>query len=159
VPGEGNTDAAIVFIGEAPGKEEAKTGKPFVGRSGKLLRSCIRAIGLGEEEVFITSPVKYLPDRGTPSVSAVAHGRTHLEKQLAVIRPRIIVLLGAIACSAVLGRKLPIAEIHGTTREKDGRTCLITFHPAAAVRFPRVREAFLKDFEALKKLITEKRSG
>src|SRR5437762_582030 len=79
VPGEGNPDADIVFIGEAPGKTEAKTGKPFVGRSGQLLRSLIREIGLDDvKDVFITSPVKYLPLRGTPTPQDIAHGRVHL---------------------------------------------------------------------------------
>ncbi|HSX40464.1 MAG TPA: uracil-DNA glycosylase, partial [Candidatus Saccharimonadales bacterium] len=67
VPGEGNPDADIVFLGEAPGKTEALTGRPFVGRSGKLLRSLIKEAGLKEEDIYITSPVKYLPDRGTPT--------------------------------------------------------------------------------------------
>ena len=66
VPGEGSAGARVVFIGEAPGREEAETGRPFIGRSGRLLRQSIREIGLAEEEVFITSPVHYLPDRGTP---------------------------------------------------------------------------------------------
>src|SRR5258706_16357604 len=69
VPGEGSSDAEIVFMGEAPGKTEAATGRPFVGRSGKLLRNMIRDAGLSEDEVFITSQVKYLPDRGTPTPS------------------------------------------------------------------------------------------
>ena len=67
VAGEGSAYAEIAFIGEAPGKEEAKVGRPFIGRSGKFLRSMIREIGLEEKEVFITSPVKYLPRRGTPT--------------------------------------------------------------------------------------------
>src|SRR5580704_5798504 len=75
VPGEGNPDAAIAFIGEAPGRQEAATGRPFIGRSGQLLRSLIRGIGLNEEDVYITSPVKYLPDRGTPTSQDIAHGR------------------------------------------------------------------------------------
>lgn len=105
VVGEGNPDADIVFIGEAPGKTEALTGRPFVGRSGQLLRSLIRESGLKEEEVYITSPVKYLPDRGTPSASDIVHGRVHLLKQLEVIDPKIVVLLGSVAVYGVLGEK------------------------------------------------------
>src|ERR1700685_3374875 len=74
VPGEGNPDAKIAFIGEAPGKQEAVIGRPFIGRSGQLLRSLIREIGLKEDEVYITSPVKYLPERGTPTSEDIAHG-------------------------------------------------------------------------------------
>ena len=92
MPGEGNPDAHIIFLGEAPGKNEAATGRPFIGRSGQLLRKMIRSLGLKESDVFITRPVKYLPDRGTPSKEQIAHGRTHLTKQLTVINPKIIVL-------------------------------------------------------------------
>src|SRR5581483_12509208 len=67
VPGEGDPDADIVFLGEAPGKQEAQTGRPFIGRSGKLLRIVIKDAGIKEEDVYITSAVKYLPKRGTPT--------------------------------------------------------------------------------------------
>src|SRR6185436_1920234 len=97
VPGEGNPDADIVFLGEAPGKKEAESGRPFIGRSGQLLRNLIRETGLKEEAVFITSPVKYLPKRGTPTTKEIAHGKTHLDEQLMVIDPEIIVLLGSVA--------------------------------------------------------------
>src|SRR3989338_312208 len=71
VPGEGNADSSIVFIGEAPGNTEAACGRPFVGRSGRLLRTMIYSVGLKEEDVYITSPVKYLPDRGTPTPAQI----------------------------------------------------------------------------------------
>src|ERR1700729_1380627 len=88
VSGEGNPDADVVFIGEAPGRQEAATGRPFIGRSGQLLRSLIREIGFDDEkDVYITSPVKYLPDRGTPTSADIAHGRIHLMKQFSVIQP------------------------------------------------------------------------
>src|SRR5512141_2124509 len=78
--GEGNADAPAMFVGEAPGKEEAKAGRPFIGRSGKFLRETIAHSGLREDEIFITSPVHYLPLSGTPSPEAIAHGRIHLMK-------------------------------------------------------------------------------
>jgi DNA polymerase len=153
VPGEGSARARVVFIGEAPGREEAKTGRPFIGRSGKLLRQTIRDIGLDESAVFITSPVHYLPDRGTPSRSMVLHGREHLFKQLAVIEPEIVVLLGNTACTALLDGKVEITKQHGTTVLKDGRTHLITVHPAYAIRFTAGKKMLLEDFNLLKKLI------
>jgi len=153
VPGEGNADARVMFIGEAPGREEAKTGRPFVGRSGKLLRQTIREIGLSEDEVFITSPVHCLPDRGTPSRAMVLHGREHLLEQIGVIQPDIIVLLGNTACTALLGTKVEIMKQHGTTVRKDGRTYFITLHPAYAVRFVKGKRLFLADFARLKKMI------
>ena len=103
VPGEGNSDADVMFVGEAPGRTEAESGRPFVGRSGKLLRSAIGSIGLKEEDVFITSPVKYLPDYVTPTDEDIKHGMTHLSKQIEVINPKVIVLLGSVAVRGVLG--------------------------------------------------------
>ncbi len=154
VPGEGNPDARIVFCGEAPGKEEAKSGRPFVGRSGRLLRQAIRNMGLEEADVFITSPVHYLPLRGTPSRPMILHGREHLAAQLAVIEPDIIVLLGNTACQALLDAKVEITKHHGTTVEKDGRTYFITFHPAYALRFPEGKRRFLRDLKKLKTLLS-----
>lgn len=153
VPGEGNPDADIVFIGEAPGRTEAQTGRPFVGRSGKFLRSQIQAIGLQEADVFITSPVKYLPDYVTPKPSDIAHGKTHLDKQFAVIDPKIIVLMGNVACMGVLGEKIPVMQKHGTIIEKDGKKYFILLHPAAAIRFQKFRTLFLEDFQKLKQLL------
>lgn len=153
VPGEGNPDADIVFLGEAPGRNEAKTGRPFIGRSGKLLRRMIVMSGLKEADVFITSPVKYLPDRGTPTKEDIRHGRIHLTKQLAVIEPKIIVLLGATAAYAMLERVVPIMKEHGTIIKNRGYTYLITLHPAAILRFPKYAPLMQADFRVLKKLI------
>jgi uracil-DNA glycosylase len=153
VAGEGNPDADIMFLGEAPGKNEAKTGRPFIGRSGQLLRRMIRESGLREEDVYITSPVKYLPDRGTPTKKDIAHGRMHLSKQLAVIEPKIIVLLGATACYAMLEKVVPIMKEHGTIIEDGGRRFLITLHPAAVLRFPGNGKFMLADFKKLQTLI------
>ncbi len=153
VPGEGNSDAEIVFIGEAPGKTEAKTGRPFVGRSGQLLRSLIRDTGLKEDAVYITSPVKYLPDRGTPTSEDIVHGRIHLMQQLDVINPRIIVLLGRVAAEGVLQQKLAVMSQRGTIIEKEGRKYFLTIHPAAAIRFQKFKKLIVEDFEKLKRLI------
>jgi uracil-DNA glycosylase family 4 len=153
VPGEGDSDARIVFIGEAPGREEAKTGRPFVGRSGKLLRQTIRDMGLDEADVFITSPVHYLPLRGTPSTAMIHHGRQHLFEQLSVIKPDMIVLLGNSACVALLDGKVEITKKHGTLVKKGGRTYFITVHPAYAIRFTKGKEMLLSDFAKLKRLV------
>jgi uracil-DNA glycosylase len=157
VPGEGNADAAVVFIGEAPGKEESRVGRPFIGRSGKFLRTQIREIGLKETEVFITSPVKYLPLRGTPTKADIAHGRTHLTQQLSVIDPQVVVLMGNTAAYALLDLEGAVSQEHGKVIRKEGKDYLITFHPAAAMRFPKIRQAFNDDFENLKRLVEKKR--
>jgi DNA polymerase len=153
VPGEGNPDAEVAFVGEAPGKEEAATGRPFVGRSGRLLRAMITKIGLREQDVFITSPVKYLPLSGTPSRENINHSRGHLKKQLSVIGPRVIVLLGNTACSALLDAKIKITDVHGVVITENERTYFITFHPAYALRFPEGKKGFIEDFEKLKRVL------
>jgi DNA polymerase len=153
VPGEGNPDARVVFIGEAPGSEEAKTGRPFVGRSGKFLRQMIKEAGLEENEVFITSPVHYLPLRGTPLPESISHGKEHLSRQLSVIDPDIVVLLGNTACRALLDKTVETTREHGRTVQKDGRTYLITVHPAYAMRFPAGKEQFIRDFEKLRRMM------
>lgn len=165
VPGEGNPNAKVVFVGEAPGRMESLTGRPFVGRSGRYLRSLIQKIGLKEDEVFITSPVKYLPagrqglpDRGTPSLSDIEHGRIHLLQQLKIIQPKIIVLMGVVACYGVLHEKIPTVKMHGTILLRYSPIYFITLHPSAAMRFPKVRKLFEEDFKKLKLLIDKQNS-
>lgn len=153
VPGEGNANADIVFVGEAPGKKESETGRPFVGRSGKLLRKLIEDAGLKEEDIYITSPVKYLPTYVTPKLKDIEHGRIHLFEQLKVINPKIVVLLGNTACFAILGERFFISKEHGKTVHRDGINYIITYHPAAPLYMPRLREVIKKDFLKLKELV------
>lgn len=108
---------------------------------------------LKAEDVFITSPVKYLPKYVTPTPADVKHGSTHLFKQLDVIRPKIIVLMGRIAALAVLKKNVQIAKEHGKIVEADGRKYLITYHPAAPLYSPKVRAELIKDFKILRTLI------
>jgi uracil-DNA glycosylase family 4 len=154
VPGEGNPTAKIVFIGEAPGRKESESGLPFVGRSGKLLRETIRQIGLDDEsDVYITSPVKYLPKTGTPTPAQITHGRNHLLKQLAVIKPQIIVLMGRVAALGVLNENIAVSKLHGQSRQIGRQIYFFSYHPAAAIRFFKFRKVFLADFKKLKKLL------
>jgi DNA polymerase len=156
VPGEGSSDADVVFIGEAPGKNEANTGRPFIGRAGKLLRTLIAEAGLKDDDVFITSPVKRLPVYVTPTEEDIAHGRKHLNKQLDIIKPKIVVLLGRVAALALLNKNISVAKEHGTIIEQDGRKYLIAYHPAAPLYSPKLRDEIMKDFKKLKKLIAKK---
>lgn len=151
--GEGDSNAKVMFVGEAPGKQEAKTGRPFIGRSGNLLRKNIRDIGLKEEDVYITSPVKYLPVRGTPTLQDIIHGKIHFDKQVEIIDPKIIVLMGNTAAIAVLNEKIPIMKRHGEVIESESRKYFISLHPAAAVRFQKYMGTFVEDFRKLKKLV------
>lgn len=147
--GEGNPNAKIMFVGEAPGREEALNGRPFIGRSGKLLRQAIQDNGLQEDDVYITSPVKYLPNRGTPSIQEIEHAKTHFSQQVDIINPQIFILLGATAVRAVLGESLPITKVHGQIIERNGKKYLIMFHPAAGLRFPPLKKLFLEDFHKI----------
>jgi uracil-DNA glycosylase family 4 len=153
VPGEGNADADIVFLGEAPGKKEAESGRPFIGPAGKVLRGLIKDAGLKDENVYITSPVKYLPKYVTPTPKDIKHGKKHLQKQLDIIQPKIVVLMGRVAALAMLNKNVSIAKEHGKIIKQDGITYLITYHPAAPLYSPKVREELVKDFKILKKLI------
>lgn len=153
VVGEGNPDAEIVFVGEAPGRREAESGRPFVGRAGQWLRGALRNIGLDEHSVYFTNPVKYRPVRRKPGRADLAHARVHLLQQLNIINPRIVVLLGSTACAGALSEKVAVRDRHGTIIERDGRTYLITCHPEAAARFPAIRKAVRQDLSTLKALV------
>lgn len=107
---------------------------------------------ISQETVFITSPVKYLPLRKTPNKSDIKHGKTHLEKQLAIIQPEIIVCLGRVAQLAVLQKPIPLVDFHRRIVEEQGRKIFITYHPAAAFRFPKIKKLMQRDFSKLKSL-------
>ena len=149
VPGEGSVDAKVMFIGEAPGAQEDKTGRPFVGRSGELLRSLIREIGLSEDEVFITSVLKSRPPKNrAPRKDEVDACIGYLDRQIGVINPKVIALLGAVAISSIIG-PWKLSEAHGKFHEAQGRTYFMTYHPAAALRFPETKDLMRKDFQLL----------
>ena len=153
VPGEGSVDARVVFVGEAPGKLEAATGRPFVGRSGQLLRSLINGLGLNESDVFITSAVKYLPSYITPKLKDIEHGRLHLDKQLRAINPEIVVLLGSVAARTVLREKYSLTNNHGQVIIRDGIKYFLAYHPAAPLHNPKLRTELEKDFIKLRSLL------
>ncbi len=154
VPGEGNGNAQIVFVGEAPGKEEAISGRPFIGRAGKILRELIGTVGLKPEDVFITSAVKYLPKTYiTPKPDDIIHGRTHLLAQLDIIKPKVVVILGNTAANSLLNEKFSISQAHGTILVRDGYNYFLSYHPAAPLYSPKLRETIFKDFKKLKRLI------
>lgn len=153
VIGEGSPFATVAFIGEAPGKKEAATGRPFIGRSGQLLRQNIREIGLSEDNVYITSAVKYLPLRGTPSLQDIAHGAIHVKKQLEVIQPKLIVVLGSVAAKALITQPISVSKEHGTVVHENGQKYFISYHPAAALRFAKVKKIFIQDFKKIPELL------
>jgi uracil-DNA glycosylase len=154
VPGEGNPEAKIIFIGEAPGRQEALTGRPFIGRSGNLLTKLLAKIKIDRKDVFITSPVKYYPGQRAPTPIEIAHGKVHLLKQIKIITPKYIVLLGNTAMKALLEGSFQVTKWHGKTITQGGATFFITFHPAAALRFPKkIQPLMEKDLKILQKLV------
>lgn len=148
--GEGPVNAKIMFIGEAPGKEEDKLGRPFVGRAGKKLNELLKSSGIERKNCYITSVVKYRPPKNrTPTSVEIKANLPYLKKQIALIKPKIIVLLGDVAVRALLG-KIKLSEIRGKRFLVDSIIYLPTYHPAAA-RFPKVKRAMQSDFAKLKK--------
>jgi DNA polymerase len=120
------------------------------------LRSLLEQIGINARDVFITSAVKYLPKNYiTPKQVDITHGRKHLFKQLEIIQPKVIVLLGSIAAQAVLEEKFSISKSHGTTIRRDGLIYFLSYHPAAPLYSPKLLEIITKDFKKLKNLYNE----
>jgi DNA polymerase len=151
-------DARVVLVGEAPGAKEDKEGRPFVGRSGDLLVLLLRGIGLDRENTFITSILKSRPPKNrTPRVSEINACLPYLYRQLDLIGPRMIVLLGRVAINSLAGA-MRLSDCHGRTHEANGRTFFMTYHPAAAMRFPRILDVMKSDFELLREEI-RKRGG
>jgi uracil-DNA glycosylase family 4 len=155
VPGEGSHDTPVMFIGEAPGEEEARQGEPFVGRAGQYLTSLMNCINLPRARVFITNIVKCRPPNNeTPKPECVSACLPYLKAQIALLKPRVIVLLGNTALTALLGKKYRLQDLRGKARKKDGIIYFVTYHPAAVLRSPNTIEPVItRDFETLKQLL------
>ena len=149
VPGEGNPDAGVMLVGEAPGASEDQQGRPFVGRAGKLLDQLLEEAGLVREDVFITNVVKARPPGNRdPKADEVAHHMPWLEQQLALIRPNVVIPLGRHALAHFApGRK--ITEVHGELLVERERRLVPWLHPAAALRSREMRATLLQDARAL----------
>jgi DNA polymerase len=147
--GEGDPDAALMFIGEGPGAEEDKQGRPFVGRSGQLLSRTLQRFGVKREEVFITNIVKCRPpnNRAPLPIESETCKNLLLVKQIKIIRPRIICTLGTSALQSILEKEIKITKIRGTTITKEDMTILPTYHPAYILRNPQELALFLADIE------------
>ena len=154
VVGEGPQRAKVMFVGMAPGIEESKTGRPFVGRSGKILTGMLASIGMERKHVYLTSPVKYYPGRRNLKKNEIEHGTLHLKKQIESTSPKLIVLLGEVAVKALLPEMdLKVTKAHGSIIRKEGREYFITFHPSAAMRFPKIMKLMLSDFKKLRTIL------
>jgi uracil-DNA glycosylase len=149
VPGEGNPTADVLLVGEAPGASEDKQGRPFVGRSGKLLDELLGEAGLVRDDVFITNVVKARPPGNRdPKADEVAHYLPWLEQQLALIAPSVIIPVGRHALAHFApGKK--ISQVHGTLVVERDRRLVPWLHPAAALRNQELRKTLVQDARAL----------
>jgi DNA polymerase len=155
VPGEGNLQAKIMFLGEAPGRMEDDDGKPFIGRSGKYLTQLLEANGFSRSDVYITNAVKCRPpeNRAPTDMELTACRAFWLNRQIELINPRLIVLLGKVPLRQMLNEIGALRDIHGQVRQDDCRKYYITFHPAAALRSPAMRAMMEEDFKKIHTLI------
>jgi len=154
VPGEGSSLASTMLIGEAPGAQEDRLKRPFIGATRRFFDEILDGFQLSRQELFITSSVKCRPpENRNPKDDELTTCRENwLLKQMAVIDPSVLVLLGAVAVRCLFGSCGKLKDIHGSFREYDGRNVLITYHPTAGMRFPWVRQAMYQDFARLKNL-------
>jgi uracil-DNA glycosylase family 4 len=152
VPGEGPVNARIMLIGEAPGREEDLQGRPFVGRSGRILDEILAEAGFRRKELFITSVVKCRPpnNRMPKNLEQETCLSSHTRRQMQIISPKIICLLGGVAAKALLGITR-VSEKRGHIFEKEGYRFFLTYHPAAAGRSRAWYQGLSQDMKQLRK--------
>lgn len=154
VPGEGNPNTDILFIGEAPGQNEDAQGRPFVGAAGKFLDELIVSIGLQRADVFIANIIKHRPPGNRdPLLDEVAAYTPWLDEQIKIIEPKLIVALGRYAMDYLLGPGFSITKIHGQPKRKDGRVIMPVYHPAAALYRRDWQPILRADFAKIPKVL------
>ncbi|HWY52704.1 MAG TPA: uracil-DNA glycosylase [Chthoniobacterales bacterium] len=167
--GVGNPDADIMFVGEAPGADEDAQGEPFVGRAGQLLTKIIKAMGFARGQVYIANILKCRPDvpagsfgNRPPTPREMQTCRPYLMEQIDIIKPKVIVALGAVAVEGLLGTRAPMRELRGRWDSFNGTPLMITYHPAYLLRNQspsekrKVWEDMMQVLERLEKPISEK---
>ncbi len=154
--GEGNPNSSLLFIGEAPGREEDLQGKPFVGRSGKLLNRILDAIGITRNDVFITNIVKCRPPNNRrPLPQEIKASKPLLYGQIKIIRPLVICTLGSAALEGLLGEPVKITQKRGKPIPWNNITILPTYHPAYILRNHRELQTFIHDIDQAMRLSKE----
>lgn len=154
--GVGSTNASLMFVGEAPGEQEDKTGTPFVGRAGQLLDRFLFAVDIPREEVYIANILKCRPPKNRdplPSEEEACIG--FLREQVKLIKPKIIVCLGRIAAMKLINPEYKITKEHGTWVQRGDFLMTAVYHPAALLRDPRKNEEMLADMTAIKQKLDE----
>ena len=154
--GEGARDAEVMFIGEGPGEQEDRTGRPFVGRAGQLLDDMLAMIDLKREKVFIGNMVKCRPPQNRDPLNIEQEACIgYLRNQVALLKPKIIVCLGRIAAMKLIKEDFKITREHGQWIEKAGVWMMAMYHPSALLRDPRKRPERFEDLKSLQAKIRE----
>ncbi|HCZ48791.1 MAG TPA: uracil-DNA glycosylase, partial [Gammaproteobacteria bacterium] len=155
VPGIGDRKAGLLVIGEAPGADEDRQGEPFVGRAGKLLTNMLRAIGLEREQVYITNILKCRPPGNRdPRPDEAAACRGYLERQMDLLAPRLVLVVGRIAAQQLLQTDQPIGAMRGSVVQLPGRDIpvVVTYHPAYLLRSPEQKAKAWRDLQLVARL-------
>lgn len=160
VPGEGDPNARLMFVGEGPGQEEDRQGRPFVGPSGELLTKMIHAIGMERSECYIANVVKCRPPGNrNPAPDEAEACLDYLRAQTLLIRPQVIVLLGKVAASTLLREEIFITRDHGRWFERKGIYFMPTYHPSALLRDPGKKRDAWEDFKKIRDRLRELEDG
>lgn len=146
--GDGNPRAGLLLVGEGPGADEDRLGKPFVGAAGQLLTRILQAVNLSREELYITNVVKCRPPGNrVPAPAEITACLPYLQEQIRLINPAIIVCLGAVATRTLIGQDTPVTRLRGRWQERGGRLLMPTYHPAALLRDPSKKRPVWEDFQ------------
>jgi len=157
VPGEGPHNAALVIVGEAPGRQEDLEGRPFVGSAGRLLTRLLQGAGIDRSSVFITNVVKCRPPGNRPPNRAEREAcYPYLKKQLELINPHVVCLAGRVPVEVLLGGRVSITAMHGKAYQREGRTYFVMYHPAAGLYTQRLVPVMEEDARRLQALLAEK---
>jgi uracil-DNA glycosylase family 4 len=154
--GTGNPNADIVIVGEAPGADEDAKGEPFVGRAGQLLNKILGAVEFKREEVYICNILKCRPPGNrNPLPEEINLCEPYLKKQLDLIKPKLILILGKVAADTLLNLKQPLNKMRGKVHNYNGIKTMVTFHPAALLRNPNWKRPTWEDMQQFKKIYEE----
>lgn len=151
VYGVGNPKARLMFIGEAPGADEDRLGEPFVGRAGQLLDKIMAAINFTRQDIYIANILKCRPPNNRdPQPDEMSKCTPYLNEQIRIIQPKLICLLGRIAAQALLQTTTPLGKMRGRWHEHEGVPVIVTYHPAALLRFPGYKKETWEDMQTLR---------
>ncbi|MCK5548677.1 MAG: uracil-DNA glycosylase [Thermoplasmata archaeon] len=152
VPGEGSSRAKIVLVGEAPGKKEDETGRPFVGMAGRILEEALDGAGLARRDVFITSILKCRPPKNrNPEKGEMDACRPYLIAQMESLKPKVIIALGNYGLQGLVGKRYGVSKVRGKKFEVHGFPVMPTYHPAACLYNPKLKYLLKRDLEKAKK--------